>query len=175
MRESNSIYKFDIEQSELLAVKVAEIVSPHENPKESFSFSLKTTEDLTSLLSKSTQLFHQHYFKLQERPLIVVYSTFLEDLFLEKIDNLSFGEFTIINLEVNNELVSFQPVQSNFRKWYNEGNIEDNFYFISKELNEFNKWKKTLTQHQINQLIHTFTLGTFIFSRNAIYIVFYLG
>ena len=122
MQEYNSIYKFDVEQSDLVVVKAANIIPLGENLKKSFSFRLKTAKDLKVLLSNSTQLFHQDYFRLRGNPLIVVQTTSLENLFLKEIHDLGFGNFTVINLETNNEIVSYEPSQNHFNKWYNEGN-----------------------------------------------------
>jgi hypothetical protein len=154
----NSIYKVDFEHSELVAMKTADVVSPIEDPQNSFTFFIQTTDDLNILFSRITQLFRQHYFSLKGNPLIVVQTSSLERLFNAKIQNLGLGNFMIINLETSNELVCNQTTQIQFNKWFNEGNINREFYFISKDLNEFNNWKKSLTQLQVNQLIHIFIL-----------------
>jgi hypothetical protein len=156
LQEYNSIYKLEVTPTELIAVKAADLISSTENVRKEVVFSIKTVQDLTTLFTKTTQLFHQHYFRLKGTPLIVVHTNSLERLFNEKIKNLGLGNFTLINLETRNEIVRNHPSPIQFNEWFNEGNVNSEFYFIASETTAFNTWKKSLTQHQINQVFHTF-------------------
>ena len=157
MQEYNSIYKIEVTPTELILVKAADLIAPIDSFRNEVVFNIKTVQDLTTLLTKTTLLFHYHYFRLKDCPLIVVQSNSLERLFYEKIKNLGLGNFRVINLENHNEFVSNQPTVVQFNEWMNEGNVNREFYFISVDLTAFNSWKESLTQQQINQVFHTFT------------------
>ena len=157
MQEYNSIHKIEVTPNELVTIKKATIITPADKLHKDVTFCIQTVDDLTTLFTKITQLFHHNYFRLNGSPLIVFQTISLERLFNEKIQKLGLGNFTLINLETNNEFVLKQPTPIQFNEWINEGTITSEFYFVSKDLILFNAWKKTLSQHQIHQVFNTFT------------------